>query len=67
MSGARRIFRTVAAALGLLLGLLCLLPARADAPPVAQFSESFTTFAYADGARSTAFWDRDGGRLTLRP
>ncbi|NOZ48485.1 MAG: hypothetical protein GXP37_00370 [Chloroflexi bacterium] len=61
--------------LRLLLGIFLLLglwgsvhaAAPADTLPVAVFSEDFRTFAYADGARTTAWWDRRGGRLTLRP
>lgn len=61
--------------LRLLLGIFLLLglwgsahaAAPADTLPVAVFSEDFRSFAYADGARTTAWWDRAGGRLTLRP
>lgn len=39
----------------------------ADANPTARFVETFDTYTYADGARTTAWWDRSQGRLTLRP
>ncbi|NOZ72745.1 MAG: hypothetical protein GXP38_12685, partial [Chloroflexi bacterium] len=37
------------------------------ANPTARYIETFTTYAHADGARTTAWWDRTQGHLTLRP
>lgn len=37
------------------------------ANPTARYIETFTTYAHADGARTTAWWDRSQGHLTLRP
>ena len=49
--------------------ILFLLPVaiiRADGFPSGHFTETFDSYEYADGARTTAWWDRSGGRLTLR-
>jgi len=51
------------------LAILFLLPIgiiRADGSPSGLFRETFASYEYADGARTTAWWDRNGGRLTLR-
>ncbi len=50
----------------LLLLLLLSLPASADAPPTDRFVETFESYDFADGARTTAWWDRRNGQLTLR-
>ncbi len=56
------------AALVLMLGGLAAGVATAQTDlPQGLFTEDFRTFAFADGARTTAWWDRSGQRLTLRP
>ena len=63
-SGWRRDSSTLLA-----LAILFLLPVvviRADDSPSSHFHETFTSYDHADGARTTAWWDRNGGRLTLR-
>ena len=42
------------------------LPTSADALPTDHFIETFEHYDFADGARTTAWWDRNNGRLTLR-
>jgi hypothetical protein len=39
--------------------------ARADSSPSERFAETFASYDHADGARTTAWWDRGGERLTL--
>jgi len=41
-------------------------PTSAEPPPTAFFVETFEHYEFADGARTTAWWDRSDGRLTLR-